>query len=70
MDALDPRPSQLWIKLGNEEACGFSIAEAELLVSDGTIRRLLRALTRHAEDESPSIQDATYAKHNELAARM
>ena len=52
LDALDPRPSQSWIKLGNDGAHGFSIAEAERLVSDGTIRKLLHALTRHAEDES------------------
>ena len=61
--ALDPRPSQPWIKLGSRRH-GFSVAEAELLVSDETVRKLLR------EDEPTSIQDAIYAKHNELGERM
>ena len=70
LDALDPLPSQSWVMLGSEEAHGFSVAETELLVSDETIRKLLRAMTRHAEGVPTSIQDAGYAIHSELAARM
>ena len=34
LGALDPRPSQSWIKLSNE-AHGFSVTEAEHLINDG-----------------------------------
>lgn len=70
LDALDPRPNQSWIKLGYGEGHGFSITEAKHLTSDPTIEKLLLALTGQGKDDSTSIQDAAFSKHNELAARM
>lgn len=70
LDALDPYPSQSWIIPGNRESYGFSIAEAKLLARDATIKKLLYALTGHAEDDSTLIGDAISIKRNDLGLRM
>lgn len=68
--ALDPRPGQSWINLGNCEAHRFSFSEAFHLTSDPTIKRLLSALAGPENHMELSIQDAAYSKHVDLAGRM
>jgi len=70
LDTLDPRPNQSWIKTGNEAAHEFSLAEANHLINDPTIRMLLNALSRYAGDEYTSIQDASFVAHNDLVSRV
>jgi hypothetical protein len=70
LDALDPRPNRSWIKMGNGEAHGFSVAEAGHLIDDEAIKILFNALTQNVEDKSTTIQDASFATHNVLVGRI
>jgi hypothetical protein len=70
LEALDPRRTQSWIKVGNGEAHGFSVAEAGRLIDDKAIRILFNALTQNVENKSTTIQDASLTIHNTLVTRI
>jgi len=70
LDALNPRPNQSWIKRGNGETHGFSVAGADRFIDDEAIRILFNALTQEVKDLSTTIQDASLAVHNALVRRI
>jgi hypothetical protein len=70
LEALDPRRTHSWIKVGNGEAHGFSVAEAGRLIDDKAIRILFNALTQNVENKSTTIQDASLTIHNTLVTRI
>jgi hypothetical protein len=56
---LNPQSKKSWIKIGNEEAHGFTVDEAAELIDNNDIRMVFEALTRDVEDGSTTIHDVS-----------